>query len=76
MSRSSRSPALLKGSEKRFTFMTEAKAHELLTLRSGCFATKLSPAGALKSSNLLNQVLPPGRILLPPLVIRHTAPIA
>src|SRR5690242_14434682 len=75
-SRRSGSPALLQPRKKCFTFVTEAKARELLPLNRACFATNLSPAGAIYSSDLFNEVLPPGRILLPPLEIRDTAPIA
>src|SRR6266568_553759 len=38
--------------------------------------TKLSPPRAIEPLDLLDQLLPPGCILFPPLVIGHRAPIA
>ena len=40
-----------------------------------CLSTHLVPAGAIEPGGALDQLLSLGRILLPPLVIRHRAPI-
>ena len=56
--------------------MTETKAREVLVLRDGLLATELSPPSALESGGQLDELLSPGRILLPPLVVGHTASVA
>lgn len=56
--------------------MTETKARELLPLRDGGLATKLSPPSAIEPGDLLDELLPPACILFPPLVIGNRAPIA
>src|SRR5947209_16355409 len=73
---SSGSPALLKRSEIGLALVTEAKACQLLSLCSRSLTTELSPAGAIEPGGLLDQLLAPGRILFPPLVVSHTAPVA
>src|SRR6266516_265021 len=73
---SSGSPALLKRSEIGLALVTEPKACQLLPLCGGSLATELSPAGAIEPGGLLDQLLAPGRILFPPLVVGHRAPVA
>ena len=73
---SSGSLVLLKRSEIGLALVTEAKACQLLSLCSRSLTTELSPAGAIEPGGLLDQLLAPGRILFPPLVIGHTAPVA
>src|SRR5260370_12683881 len=73
---SSGSPALLKRSEIGLALVTETKACQLLPLRGGSLATELSPTGAIEPGGPLDQLLAPGRILFPPLVVSHTAPVA
>src|SRR6266700_6464797 len=73
---SSSSPALLKRSEIGPALVTETKACQLLPLCGGSLTTELSPAGAIEPGGFLDQLLAPGRILFPPLVIGHRAPIA
>src|SRR5207245_10643969 len=73
---SSRSPALLKRSEKSLALVTETKARQLLVLHDGGLATAFSPPSAIELGGQLDELLSPGRILLPPLVVGHTAPVA
>src|SRR5258708_10663349 len=73
---SSGSPALLKRSEIGLALVTETKACQLLPLCGGSLATELSPAGAIEPGDLLDQLVAPGRILFPPLIVGHTAPVA
>src|SRR6266566_3830427 len=73
---SSSSPALLKRSEIGPALVTETKACQLLPLCGGSLATELSPAGAIEPGDLLDQLVAPGCILFPPLVVGHTAPVA
>src|SRR6266568_611648 len=56
--------------------MAKAKALELLALSGFGLTAKLSPAGTIQTGGVLHQLLLSGRILLPPVVIRHAAPIA
>src|SRR5712691_4028753 len=56
--------------------MAKAKTLELLALCSFRLVAELSPAGTTQPGGVLHQLLPPDRILLPPVVIRDTAPIA
>src|SRR5690349_19890015 len=56
--------------------MTEAKALELLALGGFGLTAHLAPASGIEAGSVLDQLLSSSRILLPPLVIRHTAPIA
>lgn len=56
--------------------MTETKARQLLSLRSASFATEFTPADTIEPGSMLDQLLAPRRILLPPLVIGDRAPIA
>src|SRR5438445_8585260 len=56
--------------------MAEAKSLELLTLRGCGLAAQLAPASTIEPGGVLSQLLPPGCILFPPVIIRHTAPIA
>src|SRR5260370_18392388 len=76
MRRSSGSPALLEGSEQRLTLVTETKARELLVLGEGGLATQFSPASTTEPGGLRDDLLSPGRILFPPLVVGRRAPVA
>src|SRR5258708_3203722 len=76
MRRSSGSPALLEGSEQRLTLVTETKARELLVLGEGGLATQFSPASTIEPGGLRDELLSPGRILFPPLVVGRRAPVA
>src|SRR5260370_8703989 len=73
---SSGSPALLKGSEIGLGVVRETKACQLLPVCGGRLATELSLAGAIEPGDLLDQLVAPGRILFPPLIVGHTAPVA
>jgi hypothetical protein len=73
---SSGSPALLEGSEQSLSLVTEAKARELLVLGDGGLATQFSPASTIEPGGLRDELLPLGRILLPPLVVGRRAPVA
>jgi len=76
MRRSSISPAPLERSEQSLALVTEAKARELLVLRDGGLVTELSPASTIEPGGLRDELLSPGRILLPPLGVGRRAPIA
>src|SRR6266852_6859168 len=73
---SSGSPALLEGSEQSLALVTEAKARELLVLGDGGLATQFAPASMIEPGGLRDELLSPGRILLPPLVVGRRAPVA
>src|SRR6266496_6645205 len=70
------SPAFFEGSKQGRALVTKAKARELLALRDGGLLSQFAPAGTVKPSGTLLQVLVVGRILLPPSRISHTAPVA
>src|SRR5712692_4780300 len=76
MQGSSGSPALLEGSEQSLALVTEAKARELLVLGDGGLATQFAPASMIEPGGLRDELLSPGRILLPPLVVGRRAPVA
>jgi len=76
MRRSSGNPALLKASEQRLALVTEAKARELLVPGGSGLATQFSPVSTIEPGGLRDELLSPGRILLPPFVVGRRAPVA
>src|SRR6266700_1266365 len=69
-------PVLFEGSEQGLALVTKTKARELLAVSDGGLPSQLSPAGTVKPSGALLQVLLVSRILLPPGRVGHTAPVA
>ncbi len=67
---------LFEGSEQGLALVTKTKARELLAVSDGGLPSQLSPAGTVKPSGALLQVLLVSRILLPPGRVGHTAPVA
>src|SRR6266568_6407497 len=70
------SPAILERSKIDLSLVAETKALELLALRRFGLAAKLSPVGAIKPGDVLNELLLSARILFPPVIISDTAPVA
>ncbi len=73
---SSSSPASLKRSEIGLTLVAKAKTLELLALGRFGLAPHLLPAGAIQPTDVGDQLLLSGGILLPPLVVGDIASVA